>query len=51
MNNFLNGPGFLGTNANFRSDASLILILITAVLFTIGWRLAIQKRYETHRWV
>jgi putative membrane protein len=51
MNNFLNGPGFLGTNANFRSDASLILILITAVLFTIGWRLAIQKRYEAHRWV
>lgn len=51
MNNFLNGPGFLGTNANFRSDASLILILITAVLFTIGWRLAVQKRYEAHRWV
>jgi uncharacterized membrane protein YozB (DUF420 family) len=51
MNDLLNGPGFLGTNANFRSDATLILVLVTAVLFTIGWRLAVQKRYQAHRWV
>jgi len=51
MNALLNGPGFLGTNANFRSDATLVLILVTEVLFTIGWRLAIRKRYEAHRWV
>ena len=51
MNTLLNGPGFLGTNANFRSDATLVLILVAEVLFTIGWRLAIQKRYEAHRWV
>ena len=51
MNALLNGPGFLGTNANFRSDATLVLILVAEVLFTIGWRLAIRKRYEAHRWV
>ena len=51
MNALLNGPGFLGTNANFRSDATLVLILVTEVLFTIGWRLAVRKRYEAHRWV
>ena len=51
MNALLNSPGFLGTNASFRSDATLVLILVTEVLFTIGWRLAIRKRYEAHRWV
>jgi uncharacterized membrane protein YozB (DUF420 family) len=24
---------------------------VTAVLFTLGWRLAVQKRYQAHRWV
>jgi uncharacterized membrane protein YozB (DUF420 family) len=51
MTGFLIGPGFLGTRATFRSDVTLILILVTAVLFTIGWRLAVRKRYEAHRWV
>jgi len=51
MNNLFNGPGFLGTTATFHSDAALILILVTALLFTIGWQLAIRKRYEVHRWV
>ena len=51
MIDLLNGPGFLGTNATFHSDATLVLILVTAVLFTIGWRLAVRKRYEPHRWV
>jgi uncharacterized membrane protein YozB (DUF420 family) len=51
MNGLLNGPGFLGTNAPFRIDLTLILILISAVLFTTGWILAIRKRYEAHRWV
>jgi putative membrane protein len=51
MNNLFNGPGFLGTTATFHSDAALILILVTAVLFTIGWQLAVRKRYEAHRWV
>ena len=51
MKDFLNGPGFLGTNAPFISDLSLTLILLTAVMFTIGWQLARRKRYEAHRWV
>jgi uncharacterized membrane protein YozB (DUF420 family) len=51
MTGFLNSPGFLGTNATFHSDATLILIVVTAVLFTIGWQLAFRKRYKLHRWV
>jgi len=51
MIDLLRSPGFLGTKANFRSDATLVLILVTAVLFTIGWQLAIRKRYKAHRWV
>ena len=51
MNDLLSSPGFLGTKAQFGSDATLVLILITAVLFTIGWRLAVGKRYQAHRWV
>ena len=51
MNALLHSPGFLGTQAQFGSDATLVLILITAVLFTIGWRLAVGKHYEAHRWV
>jgi putative membrane protein len=30
---------------------SLVLIVVSAVLLTIGWRLAVQKRFEAHRWV
>lgn len=51
MINFLSNPGFLGTTAPFRSDITLVLIIVTAILFTIGWRLAVQKRYQIHRWV
>jgi len=51
MINFLTNPGFLGTNAPLRSDITLVLIIVTAILFTIGWRLAVNKRYQTHRWV
>jgi uncharacterized membrane protein YozB (DUF420 family) len=51
MSSLLDHLGFLGTKAPVRSDVTLILILITAVMFTIGWRLAIRKRYKAHRWV
>lgn len=51
MINFVNGPGFLGTHAPFISDLTLILIIITAILFTIGWQLARHKHFEAHRWV
>jgi uncharacterized membrane protein YozB (DUF420 family) len=51
MRDLLYGPGFLGTNAPLISDLSLVVILVTAVLFTWGWELARRKRYEAHRWV
>jgi uncharacterized membrane protein YozB (DUF420 family) len=51
MMDFLNRPGFLGTHAPFISDLSLVLILLTAVLFTVGVQLARRKQYEIHRWV
>jgi uncharacterized membrane protein YozB (DUF420 family) len=47
----LTGPGFLGTRAPLHSDLSLLLILLSAILFTIGWRLAVGKHFKTHRWV
>ncbi len=46
-----NGVGFLGTSAPFRSDLSLLLIITSAILLTIGWRLAVAKHFEIHRWI
>jgi uncharacterized membrane protein YozB (DUF420 family) len=51
MKNFINHPGFLGTHASFISDLTLIIILLSAILFTIGWQLARHKRFNAHRWV
>jgi uncharacterized membrane protein YozB (DUF420 family) len=49
MQTLLTGSGFLGTRAPLHSDLSLLLILFTAVMFTTGWRLAVGKKFETHR--
>jgi uncharacterized membrane protein YozB (DUF420 family) len=43
-------PGFLGTKALLYADITLVLIIISSTLFTIGWRLAVGKHYEIHRW-
>jgi uncharacterized membrane protein YozB (DUF420 family) len=51
MTDFLTTPGFLGTKATLRSDLTLVLILISAILFTIGFILARIKHYTAHRWV
>jgi hypothetical protein len=51
MSNFFAYPGFLGTEAPLISDLTLILMLLTAALFTLGWRLAVHQRYAAHRWV
>lgn len=51
MSDFLTTPGFLGTKATLRSDLTLVIILITAVLFTLGFFLARRKQYKAHRWV
>jgi uncharacterized membrane protein YozB (DUF420 family) len=49
--NFLTAAGFLGTRATIRSDLTLVLTLISAALLTVGWQLAVRKRYDAHRWV
>jgi uncharacterized membrane protein YozB (DUF420 family) len=51
MSDFLTTPGFLGTRATLRSDLTLVLILVTALLFNIGFILARRKQFKTHRWV
>ena len=51
MTDFLTTPGFLGTKATLRSDLTLVLILITAVMFNIGFILARRKQFNAHRWV
>jgi uncharacterized membrane protein YozB (DUF420 family) len=51
MSDFLTMPGFLGTKATLRSDLTLVLILISAVLFNIGFILARRKQFNAHRWV
>ncbi len=51
MQAFFNRPGFLGTRAPLLSDLTLVLILLTAVMFTAGWQLARRKHYEAHRWL
>ncbi len=48
---WLTGPGFLRTGAPLYSDLSLLLILLTAGLFTWGWRLAARREFDSHRWV
>jgi uncharacterized membrane protein YozB (DUF420 family) len=51
MTDFLTTPGFLGTKATLRSDLTLVLILISAILFTVGFILARRKQFKAHRWV
>jgi uncharacterized membrane protein YozB (DUF420 family) len=51
MSDFLTQPGFLGTQATLRSDLTLLLILVTAVMFNIGFVLARRKHFTAHRWV
>ncbi len=50
-NDFYLWPGFLGTKATFGPDLTIVLILISSTLFTIGWQLAVHKHYDIHRWV
>lgn len=51
MNELLHSPGFLGTNANFAADMTLVIMLIVAALFTTGVVLARMGKYQAHRWV
>lgn len=51
MTEILHSPGFLGTNANFAADMTLIIMLTIAGLFTVGFALARAEKYDAHRWV
>ena len=51
MTDFLHKEGFLGTSANFAADMTLVLSLVVAILFSIGFWLARQGKYDTHKWV
>jgi uncharacterized membrane protein YozB (DUF420 family) len=39
------------TGAHLAATVTLLLSLLAAALFTVGWRLARRKRFEAHRWV
>lgn len=51
MVDLLHAPGFLGTNANFAADMTLVLSILVAVIFTVGYWLARKEKYEVHKWV
>ena len=51
MNEFLHQPGFLGTNANWAADMTLVMILLSSGLFTLGVWLIRRKQVTAHRWV
>ncbi len=51
MIDVLDSGGFLGTPASLAADVSLVATLLAAMLLTIGWRLAVRKRFAAHRWL
>ena len=51
MTDLLHAPGFLGTNANFAADMTLLLSIGVMLLFSIGFYLARKGKYDTHKWV
>ena len=51
MDSLMNSPGFFGNHAPLGSDLSLLVTIVSAVVFTAGWRLAVRERFEAHRWV
>ena len=51
MDFFFHSPGFLGTNANLAADTTLVIMLLTAALFSFGFYLARKERFDTHKWV
>jgi uncharacterized membrane protein YozB (DUF420 family) len=51
MNDLLHAPGFLGTNANFAADLTLVIMLLVAALFSFGFYLARSENFNAHKWV
>jgi uncharacterized membrane protein YozB (DUF420 family) len=51
MVEFLHQPGFLGTAGNLATDATLVLMVLIGIAFTVGAAMARLKKYEAHRWI
>ena len=51
MIGYLGGAGFLRPHSSIGADLSLVVMVMAAVLLTVGVVLARSKRYEAHRWV
>lgn len=51
MTDIFHAPGFFGTNANFAADATLLVMVTTAILFSIGFYLARKGKFTAHKWV
>ena len=51
MGDVFRGTGLFGLTTPFGANLSLVVMLVAAVVFTIGWRLAVKKQYGRHRWV
>ena len=51
MTELLHAPGFFGTQANFGADMTLLLSIVVAGLFSLGYYLALKKKYDIHKWV
>jgi len=51
MTDLLHRPGFLGTNANFAADMTLVLSVLVMIIFSYGFYLARKGHYDTHKWV
>jgi uncharacterized membrane protein YozB (DUF420 family) len=48
---FLDASGFLTSKSKIGADLSLIVMVVAAVLLTVGVAYALAKRYDAHRWV
>jgi hypothetical protein len=51
MDERLGLPMLAAEPASAGAVATLVVILVSAVMFTVGWRLAAQRRYQAHRLV
>jgi uncharacterized membrane protein YozB (DUF420 family) len=51
MSELLHTAGLLGVTIPVTAKVSLVVMLVAAVLFTVGWRLAVRKQFDAHRWV
>lgn len=51
MTEFIHRPGFLGTGANLATDFAMVVMVLIALAFTVGFWLARRGRYQAHKWV